>query len=125
MRIFKSKWFNKWASKENISDQVIQEAASEVVQGLVESDLGGGLFKKRISRPGGGKSGGYRFLIGFKKDNTDRIIFIFGFSKNRFSSITEKEQEVLSLVAKSFFSSSDEQILSMIGNKDIFEVNNE
>jgi hypothetical protein len=125
MRIFKSKWFQKWARKENLSDHVIHEAACEVVQGLVKTDLGGGLFKKRIARPGGGKSRGYRILIGFKKDNTDRIIFIFAFSKKDFSNITEKEKEVLSSVANSFFSSSDIQVEMMINNKDLWEVVNE
>ncbi|WP_425330086.1 type II toxin-antitoxin system RelE/ParE family toxin [Synechococcus elongatus] len=30
---------------------------------MYEADLGGGLFKKRVARAGGGKSGGYRTLI--------------------------------------------------------------
>jgi hypothetical protein len=35
-------------------------------QGLIDADLGGGLFKKRIALPGRGKSGGARTLIATK-----------------------------------------------------------
>jgi len=31
--------------------------------GLIDADLGGLLYKKRVARPGGGKSGGYRTLL--------------------------------------------------------------
>lgn len=31
--------------------------------GWSEANLGDGLFKKRLARPGGGKSGGYRAIV--------------------------------------------------------------
>ena len=43
-------------------------------RGLTAADLGGGVIKQRIARPGEGKSGGFRTLIVFRaeKDNVDK-----------------------------------------------------
>jgi hypothetical protein len=76
MRVFKNKWFARWARAEGVPDSVLLQVAVEVAAGQVEADLGGGLFKKRLAREGSGKSGGYRVIIGYKKLNTDRIIFL-------------------------------------------------
>ncbi|MBF0394727.1 MAG: type II toxin-antitoxin system RelE/ParE family toxin [Alphaproteobacteria bacterium] len=59
MRVFKNQWFNRWARRgEGISDAGLCAAAADVVDGNVEADLGGYLFKKRVARARGGKSGG-------------------------------------------------------------------
>jgi hypothetical protein len=71
MRVFKNKWFTRWARTEDVPDSTLLRAAAEIVTGQVEADLGGGLFKKRLAREGSGKSGGYRVLVGFKRPNTD------------------------------------------------------
>jgi hypothetical protein len=34
-----------------------------MAEGLYDADLGGGLFKKRIARPGQGKRSGFRTLV--------------------------------------------------------------
>jgi hypothetical protein len=60
MRVFKNKWFNRWACNEGITNMDICTAAKQVTTGDVEADLGGYLFKKRVARAGGGKSAGYR-----------------------------------------------------------------
>jgi hypothetical protein len=41
-------------------------AATEAFAGQYDADLGGYLFKKRIARQDGGKSGGYRTILGFR-----------------------------------------------------------
>jgi hypothetical protein len=60
MRVFKNKWFARWARTEDVPDAALVQAAAEVVAGRVEADLGGGLFKKRLARQGSGKRRGYR-----------------------------------------------------------------
>jgi len=47
---------------------------------LVAADLGGGVIKQRIARPGQGKSGGFRMLIAFKAGAG--AFFVHGFAKN-------------------------------------------
>lgn len=81
MRVFKNKWFNRWARSESITDPDLRNAAAEIVAGKVEADLGGYLFKKRLARAGKGKSGGYRTIVGYRKSGSDRLIFLYAFSK--------------------------------------------
>jgi hypothetical protein len=45
---------------------------------LVAADLGGGVIKQRIARPGQGKSGGFRTLIVLRAGT--RAIFVHGFA---------------------------------------------
>jgi len=68
------------------------------MQGLVEADLGGGLVKKRIGRPGQGKSGGYRTLVATNKGS--RWVFVFGFPKSERSNIDKDETEALKKLAE-------------------------
>ena len=75
MRVFKNKWFARWARTENVPDSALLRAAAEAVAGQVEADLGGGLFKKRLAREGSGTRRGYRVLICYKKPNMQRIVF--------------------------------------------------
>lgn len=63
MIIYKTRWFDRWARKEGLNDLNLCAAVNEMAVGLYEADLGGGLFKKRIARPGKGKRGGFRTLV--------------------------------------------------------------
>lgn len=63
MRVFKNKWFDRWARTEDISDSALYNTAAEVIAGRYDADLGGYLFKKRLARTGSGKSGGYRTIL--------------------------------------------------------------
>ena len=122
MRLFKNKWFNSWARGEGISDAVLLNVAVEIATGKVEADLGGCLFKKRLPRTGGGKSGGYRVVVGYKKHNTERIIFLYAFAKNDKANMSAKEEAVLSLTAESFISATDKQIQELLEIGSIWEV---
>lgn len=122
MRIFKNKWFNRWARRENISDLVLFNAAADIITGKVEADLGGCLFKKRIARAGSGKRGGYRTIVGYKKPNADRIIFLYAFAKSEKSDISIREESALSLVAEAFVSATDKQVNELIAKGSIWEV---
>jgi hypothetical protein len=48
-RVFKTAWFSKAARKAKISDRELCEAIKQVMLGQAD-DLGGGVFKKRLSR---------------------------------------------------------------------------
>jgi hypothetical protein len=61
--------------------------------GLVDADLGGGVIKQRVARPGKGKSGGYRTLILFRQG--DRAIFAFGFAKSAQANISKADLALL------------------------------
>lgn len=57
-RIHKSRWFAKFASREEISDATLVAAIDLANRVLIDANLGGGLIKQRFPREGRGKSGG-------------------------------------------------------------------
>jgi len=59
----KRKDFARWQAGERLPDDTLCKAVKEMENGLVDADLGGFLYKKRVARPGGGKSGGYRTVL--------------------------------------------------------------
>src|SRR3989304_4176370 len=93
MMIYKTRWFDRWARKQNLSTRALCEAVAEIEAGLYEADLGGGLLKKRIARPGQGKSGGFRTLVATNKGN--KWFFVFGFPKNVRNNINKDEEYAL------------------------------
>jgi len=48
--------------------------------GLIDADLGGSVYKKRLPLPGRGKSCGARILVATK--HADRWFLLTGFGKN-------------------------------------------
>ena len=97
MAIYKTRWFDRWARKQGLGAAVLKQAVKEMTDGLYEAELGGGLLKKRIARPGQGKSGGFRTLVATNKG--DRWVFVFGFPKNERSNIDKDEAEALKKLA--------------------------
>jgi hypothetical protein len=95
---------------------------SDILIGKVEADLGGGLFKKRLARTGGGKRGGYRTVVGYIRPNSDRIIFLYAFAKSEKANISGKEEAALSLVAEAFISATDKQVDQLLSEGSIWEV---
>jgi len=57
-----------------------------------DADLGGYLLKKRLARRGSGKRGGYRTIVEYKKQNSERIIFLYAFAKSDRANISGREE---------------------------------
>ena len=57
--------------------------------GLIEADLGGRVFKKRVAAPGRGKSGSVRVVVATNLGN--RWFFVYGFEKNERANIDDRE----------------------------------
>ena len=97
MVVYKTRWFDRWARKQGLSMPSLCAAVREMTAGLYAADLGGGLLKKRIARPGQGKRGGFRTLVATNKGN--RWVFVYGFPKNERSNIDKDEEEALKKLA--------------------------
>jgi hypothetical protein len=69
-------------------------------KGLIDADLGGFLYKKRVARSGSGKSGGYRTLLSARLGN--RYVFLHGFAKNDRTNITQDERKALQFAGITF-----------------------
>ena len=74
MSVLKRKDFARWQTGEKLPDDALCKAVKEMENGLVDADLGGFLYKKRVARPGGGKSGGYRTVLSARVG--DRYVFL-------------------------------------------------
>ena len=93
MTIYKTKVFDKWARNNDLSDLSLCNAVKEMKVGLFDADLGGGLFKKRVAKSGGGKRGGFRTLLATNRN--DKWFFVFGFEKNARDNIDMVEEKAL------------------------------
>ena len=99
-RIFKRRNFARWQTGERLPDTVLCKAVREMESGLVDADLGGLLYKKRVARPGSGKSGGYRTLLAARIGS--RYVFLHGFPKSATANITREEKRALQFAGKVF-----------------------
>src|SRR5580704_14012059 len=97
MAIYKTRSFARWARKEGLGDEALCLAVEEMSHGLFEANLGGNLFKKRIARPGQGKSGGFRTIVATNLKS--RWFFVYGFAKNERDNIDDDEQAALKKLA--------------------------
>jgi hypothetical protein len=88
--------------------------------GLIAADLGGGVIKQRIARPGQGKSGGFRTLIVFKAGT--RAFFVHGFAKNEKDNIGRNELAALRKLAAELLAYDDKAISRAIASGVLLEV---
>lgn len=94
----KTKWFNKWAKKNVVSDKILLKTIENVSNNLSTSNLGYGLYKVRTPKIGQGKSGSFRTILVFKE--SDIAIFIYGFSKNEKDNLDKDELKYFKKLAK-------------------------
>jgi hypothetical protein len=120
VRVFKTKVFDRFARSQRIRDQQLREAVERARRGLVDADLGGGIIKQRVARPGQGRSGGFRVLLAF--DPNMRAIFIYGFAKNERDNINDKELRTLREIAVAWLAASIPQIEREVANGRLQEV---
>ncbi|MEH1942451.1 MULTISPECIES: type II toxin-antitoxin system RelE/ParE family toxin [unclassified Nostoc] len=120
MKIYKNRTFDRWARKEGLNNLSLCNAVNEMAAGLYDADLGGGLFKKRIAKPGKGKSGGFRTLVA--TNNEDRWFFIFGFSKNERSNIDKDEEEALKMLSKQLLAYTHDELEQAKNSNALIEV---
>ena len=120
MAIFQTKPFARWAKKAGLHNSELYDAAQEVVAGQVEANLGGNVYKKRVARPGSGKSGGVRTLLAVRKNS--HLFFLYGFEKNERSNISQNELSTLKSIAKVWLSFSTVRLKSALKSGEIEEV---
>lgn len=120
LRIFKTRWFAKFARKEKIRDAALVDAVARAEKGQVDADLGGGVIKQRISRPGQGRSGGYRTILFFRR--RERAVFAYGFAKSGRANIDSAEEEQFKLAAGHVLGLTERQIEELVQNGDFVEV---
>ena len=123
MRVFKNKWFQKWAAKEGLDDEALRAAFEEMENGLIDAELGGHVVKKRVALPGRGKRGGSRTLVVYQQ--ADKAFFVYGFAKNERANINDKELKALKLLATQLLGYTNPALIKAIEAGELIEVNND
>lgn len=121
IRILKTRMFCQWMKKTPLKDKDLCKAIEEMMRGMVDADLGGHLYKKRVAFPGRGKRGSARTLIA--TNNSNRWMFLFGFEKNDKENISPAELSYLQMLAQDLLEYSDLLLDSAIVQGKIQEVN--
>jgi hypothetical protein len=111
-RAFKTKSFAKWMRKTELKDQDLLFAVTEMEAGLIDVDLGGNVFKKRVALPGMGKRAGARTLVAGKSSR--KWFFLFGFTKNEKDNIDDDELVHLQGAAHRLLCLTDQDIEKVI-----------
>ena len=97
VRIFKTRPFARFAKRAGLTDGMLCRAVMDAERGLIDADLGGGVIKQRIARPGRGKSGGFRTIILFRVGA--QAFFVHGFAKSERANIRADELATFRLLA--------------------------
>ena len=114
MRLFKTRAFARCARKEGITDAQLCDAIDRAERGLIDADLGSGVIKQRVARPGKGRSGGYRTLIAYRTEV--RAIFLYGFAKNAKANVTSVELAALRRLATEYLGYDVTQVEAHLKN---------
>ncbi|MGB9456664.1 MAG: type II toxin-antitoxin system RelE/ParE family toxin [Bryobacteraceae bacterium] len=117
---FQVQGFQRFAGKEAISDATLREAVARAEKGQIDADLGGGVIKQRIARPGQGRSKGYRTIILFRRGA--RAFFVYGFAKSGRANIDDDEEEQFKEAAKHVLALSEKQLAELLRRGDFIEV---
>jgi hypothetical protein len=120
VRIFKNKSFARFARKARIADAALCEAVGNAERGLIDADLGGGVIKQRIARPGKGKSGGFRTIILFQAGA--RAFFVHGFAKKDQDNIRDDELSAFKMLAAELLAYDDAALAKAIAAGVFMEV---
>jgi hypothetical protein len=120
LRIFKTKFFVRFARKASLGDSALRKAIADAERGLIDADLGGGVIKQRIAREGGGKSGGFRTIVLFRSG--ERAIFVRGFAKNERDNIDDIELRAFKALAEKMLAYDDAAIALSLASGTLTEV---
>jgi hypothetical protein len=88
--------------------------------GRIDADLGGGVIKQRIARTGGGKSGGFRTIVLFRREAS--AFFVYGFAKSAQANIRPDELKAFRKLAATLLGLDDGAIAAAKKNGTLREI---
>jgi hypothetical protein len=111
----KTKWFDKWSKRNFVTNEKLIEALKNILNDLGTVNLGGGLYKVRISKIGKGKSGGFRTIVVYRE--SDIAVFVYGYSKSVKSNLNNEELKYFKKLSKELLSKNSHEyaILEELG----------
>lgn len=120
MRVFVTRQFGRFARSERMADDRLCVAIARAESGLIDADLGGGLIKQRVARPGQGRSGGYRTVVAYRR--LGRAVFLYGFAKNERDNIGPDDLAALKKLAAVYLGATMAALEAWCGEGELREV---
>ena len=120
LRIFRTKSFGRFQRKEGITDGSLADAISRAERGLIDTNLGHGLIKQRVARPGEGRRGGFRTVVAYRVG--ERAVFIFGFAKSDQANLSKADERDLKDFGALLLALDARGIETMIAGNELAEV---
>jgi hypothetical protein len=120
VRVFKTRTFARFARRERIDDAALASAVSRAERGQIDADLGGGVIKQRVARPGAGRSGGFRNVIAYQTGEIS--VFLYGFAKNERENIGSDELKNLRKAARFYFGLSRKDLDTAVAAGTLMEI---
>lgn len=118
--VFRNAWFTRFATKHEITDEILRAAVKRAEGGLIDADLGGGVIKQRLARTGAGKSSGFRSIIVFQRE--DKAFFIYGFAKNKTGNLKPSELVAYPKAARLLLALTENELNALIANGTFEEI---
>lgn len=107
-RVLKTKTFARWMKKTELTNEALCNAVDEMQQGLIDADLGGNLYKKRVGIANRGKRGGVRTILATNLGS--RWFFMFGYEKNDKENLSSEDKVVALGLAQIFLGLTDAEL---------------
>lgn len=123
MRVFGTRLFDRWKNKNDLSGADILKAVREMENGLIDADLGGKLFKKRIATKGRGKRNSVRTILSYQRN--DKSIFLFGFDKSSKANISNNAKIAYREFGQGFFELTSKEIENDLNSGELVEYQHE
>src|SRR5690606_33213577 len=96
------------------------EAIDRAARGLVDADLGGGVIKPRVARPGQGRPGGFRTIILYR--TAERACFVYGLAKTDREHNDDNEDSAFKKAAEHVLKLSEAHLAELIDKGQFTEV---
>ncbi len=122
MRYLKNKSFQRDLKNNNLNDKYIKEVLEDIFKGRATS-LGSKMYKIRSAKDGQGKSGGFRNIFFWKKD--EHIVFCLLFGKNEQNNLTADEHKALKILSNEYNKFTEKEIDAAIKNNQFKEIHHD
>lgn len=118
MRYLMNRSFKRDMKRYGLYDQYLKNVLEDVFEGRA-IPLGSKMYKIRAARQGEGKSGGFRNILFWKKE--EMIVFVLLFGKNEQENLEHDERQALKILSEEYDRLTAGEIEQSINNKH-FEV---
>lgn len=118
--ILKTRAFSRLAAKFDIPDAALKKAVEEMRAGLIDANLGGNVYKKRVAVGNRGKSGGSRTIIATNLN--DRWYFLHCYLKKNQADLSPADEEDFKALAHVLLSLSEAALRKVVLDGNLEEI---